>query len=87
MHSLIEAKDFESIKRFKQLYSRYQRNRDLINVGAYVAGSDPLLDQAVALHSQMESFLQQNMQEKVDLSRSVRELHALFPPSGGPIPQ
>jgi flagellum-specific ATP synthase len=87
MHSLIEAKDFESIKRFKQLYSRYQRNRDLINVGAYVAGSDPLLDQAIALHSQMESFLQQDMQEKVDLSRSVHELHALFPPSGGPIPQ
>jgi flagellum-specific ATP synthase len=87
MHSLIEAKEFESIKRFKQLYSRYQRNRDLINVGAYVGGSDPLLDQAVALHSQMEAFLQQDMQEKVDLSRSVHELHALFPPAGGPTVQ
>ena len=85
MHSLIEAKDFESIKRFKQLYSRYQRNRDLINVGAYVGGSDPLLDQAVALHSQMESFLQQNMQEKVDLPQ-VHELQ-LFPRHRAAIPQ
>jgi flagellum-specific ATP synthase len=83
LHSLIEPKEFESIKRFRQLYSRYQRNRDLINVGAYVGGSDPLLDQAVAVHSQMEAFLQQDMQEKVNLGRSVQELHTLFPPSGG----
>jgi len=83
LHSLVEPKDFESIKRFKQFYSRYQRNRDLINVGAYVAGSDPLLDQAVMQHTQMEAFLQQNMEEKVSLERSVRELHHLFPPASG----
>jgi flagellum-specific ATP synthase len=83
LHSLIEEKEFESIKQFKQLYSRYQRNRDLINVGAYAAGSDPTLDRAVALYPQMEAFLHQNMQEKVDLGRSVQELHTLFPPTGG----
>lgn len=84
LHALIETKEFESIKRFRQLYSRYQRNRDLINVGAYVAGSDPLLDQAVALHPQMEAFLQQDMEQKVDLGQSVHALRTLFPLSGGP---
>jgi flagellum-specific ATP synthase len=35
------------VQRFKHLYSLYQRNRDLINVGAYVGGSDPLLDEEI----------------------------------------
>jgi flagellum-specific ATP synthase len=38
------AEHLDQVRRFKQLYSRYQRSRDLIAVGAYAAGSDPLLD-------------------------------------------
>lgn len=78
LHSLIDEHTFEGIKRFKQLYSRYQRNRDLINVGAYVPGSDPLLDKAVALYPQMERFLQQQITEKVDYNQSMQELFALL---------
>lgn len=47
MVNLIEPGHFEQIRHFKQLYSRYQRSRDLISVGAYAAGSDSLLDQAI----------------------------------------
>ncbi|MES2354471.1 MAG: flagellar protein export ATPase FliI [Pseudomonadota bacterium] len=83
LQSLVDAKSFESIKRFKQLYSRYQRNRDLINVGAYVAGSDPLLDQAVGLHQRMEGFLQQKMNESIDFNRSVLDLNMLLPQVNG----
>ena len=57
------------MRRFKQLYSRYQRSRDLISVGAYVRGSDPLLDEAIALYPQLEAFLQQDMHQ----SRSTRK--------------
>ncbi len=79
LHSLIDERTFTTIKRFKQLYSRYQRNRDLINVGAYVPGSDPLLDQAVNLHPYMERFLQQQITEKVDYNQSMQELISLLP--------
>lgn len=51
------------MQRFKQLLSSWQRNRDLVSVGAYAAGSDPLLDSAIRLYPQMEAFLQQGIHE------------------------
>ena len=60
------------------LYSRYARSRDLINVGAYAAGSDPLLDEAIRLQTALEAFLQQNISERSDVGASLAELEALF---------
>ena len=78
MVNLIKPGHLDQIRRFKQLYSRYQRSRDLISVGAYVTGSDPLLDQAIALYPQLEKFLQQNLDQRADFDGSVGLLHALF---------
>jgi flagellum-specific ATP synthase len=64
------------------MYSRYQRNRDLISVGAYAAGSDPLLDQAIAAWPRIESFLQQDMREQVPLAQGGAELEAFLAGSG-----
>ncbi len=65
-------------RRLKMLYSRYARSRDLINVGAYAAGSDPLLDEAIRLQTALEAFLQQNISERSDVGASLTELEALF---------
>ncbi len=74
MHALVDDATLDRVKRFKQLYSRYRRNRDLISVGAYSPGSDPLLDRAISLHPQIEAFLQQNMRDSIDLASSAGEL-------------
>ena len=63
MTSLITPADFQKVREFKQLYSRYQRSRDLISVGAYSAGSDPQLDRAIALYPRIEAFLQQDLHD------------------------
>jgi flagellum-specific ATP synthase len=78
MINLIQPAQLEQIRRFKQLYARYQRSRDLISVGAYVAGSDPLLDQAMLLYPQFENFLQQDLEQRADIANSVQQLNALF---------
>jgi flagellum-specific ATP synthase len=78
MPNLISARQLEQTRRFKQLYSRYQRARDLLAVGAYARGSDPLLDQAIALYPQMELFLQQAIEERATTNDSVARLTALF---------
>ena len=78
MVNLISPGHLEQIRRFKQLYSRYQRSRDLISVGAYVAGSDPQLDQAIHLYPQLENFLQQRLTQRADFSESQQLLFALF---------
>jgi flagellum-specific ATP synthase len=78
MHAVVPEGDVRLAKQFKTLLSRYQRNRDLINVGAYVAGSDPVLDQAIALWPHLEAFLQQGMHEHAGLAPSVAALRALL---------
>ncbi len=62
----------------KRLYSRYQQNRDLISVGAYVQGSDPETDLAVQKIKPIRQFLSQTMHEKVNYEDSLKALNALF---------
>jgi len=78
MTNLVSPVQLELIRRFKQLYSRHQRARDLLAVGAYQAGSDHLLDQAIALYPRMEQFLQQAINQRADTTDSVNALAMLF---------
>ena len=61
----------------KQLYSRYQRNRELVSMGAYVAGADPELDAALKSWPAIQSYLRQEATEGVSLDKSVQALLAL----------
>ncbi|MDR1708297.1 MAG: flagellar protein export ATPase FliI [Candidatus Accumulibacter sp.] len=78
MVNLISREHLQLIRNFKQLYSRYQRSRDLISVGAYAAGSDPMLDKAIVLFPAFERFLQQLLTERSSFDDSLRQLEALF---------
>ena len=60
------------------MLSRYKRNRDFINVGAYSAGRDALLDRAIALYPRMEAFLQQGFRESAGFKESVAALDTLM---------
>ncbi len=61
-------------RRFKQIYSTYRQNKDLINVGAYRAGSDPKIDEAILMYPQLTRFLQQHMHEQVTWNDSLAGL-------------
>jgi len=45
-------------------------NRDLIAIGAYTPGHDPMLDLAVNAYPQLRHFLSQGMQEKASFTES-----------------
>ena len=78
MVNLITPEHFEQIRRFKQLYSRYQRSRDLISVGAYAPGSDPALDEAIRRYPAFEHFLQQPLGIQAGYADSLASLDSLF---------
>jgi flagellum-specific ATP synthase len=78
MHALVPQAELARARRFKQLYTSYRRNRDLISVGAYVPGSDPMLDQAISLQTPMTAFLQQDMHEHSSLAQSTEALGQLL---------
>ncbi|HEK1833736.1 TPA: flagellum-specific ATP synthase FliI [Proteus mirabilis] len=78
MTSLIDKTHYRRVQVFKQLLSSYQRNRDLINVGAYAAGSDPMLDKAIALYPSLAKFLQQDIQEQCSYQHACEQLNQLI---------
>lgn len=61
MHNVVSQEHFDLARRFRAIAARYDKGRDLVQIGAYVSGSDPAMDQAIALRPSMESFLQQHM--------------------------
>lgn len=71
MHNVVSREHFELARRFRAVYSRYQKGRDLVQVGAYVPGSDPQLDEAIALQPAMTGFLQQSMFESSSMEQSL----------------
>ena len=76
--SLVSEEHIDLVRRFKQYYYRYQRNRDLINVGAYISGSDPELDRAIAIYPRLEAFLAQKMHERESYLDSINQLASLL---------
>ena len=78
MHNLVGDDHFGVVRQFKQFFSRYQRSRDLIAVGAYQPGGDPVLDTAVRLYPRLESFLQQGINEREPYEGALQKLAQVF---------
>jgi len=76
MHNVASREHFELARNFKAIYSRYEKGRDLIQIGAYANGSDRQLDEAIALHEPMMRFLQQDMFESAGFDQSLRDMRA-----------
>ena len=75
MHEIAPARISRSARQFRQTSRPIEQHRDLIAIGAYQRGSDPRVDQALALWPRMQRFLQQDMRERVDLATSLAALN------------
>ncbi len=78
MQSLLDPNDLKQANRFRRMWTLYQQNLDLIQVGAYERGTNPELDDAIRLHDRMVSFLQQDMHIDQDYESTRTELRALL---------
>ncbi|KXO14210.1 Flagellum-specific ATP synthase FliI [Moritella sp. JT01] len=67
---------------FKQAYSLYQQNKDLVAIGAYSQGADAKIDRAIRLKPAMDQFLQQGMKEVIPFSQCEEMLAAIAPHLG-----
>jgi len=61
MPALVSADELRQANHFRRLWSVYEQNADLVQVGAYERGSNPELDEAIRLREAMVSFLRQDM--------------------------
>lgn len=87
MNDVSPKEQVEAATRVRTLLSAYRNAEDLINVGAYMKGSNPEIDRAVRAHEPILAFLRQGIDEKRTLEetrRSLGELVAQFDAGGRP---
>jgi flagellum-specific ATP synthase len=68
---------------FGEVLSTYNEAEDLINIGAYVKGSNPQIDHALSKIGALRSFVKQDMKEKATYSETVKRLHEIIEASLG----
>lgn len=73
MNDLVDKKQKTAAGKFKDILSTYQRNEDMINLGAYQKGASADIDKAIELYPHFTAFLRQPFEEAVSLAQS-REL-------------
>ena len=84
MQEITDAPWRERIRKLKRLMAAHSAQRDLIAIGAYQRGSDPVVDEAVARWPAIQAFLGQDVSEAADVESSRAALAALL--DDGPAP-
>jgi flagellum-specific ATP synthase len=77
---VVSQEHIQSARRIRQVYSNYQRNRDLISIGAYTKGTDPRIDLAMNAEPAINAFLQQGTTQVINFEHSTTDMATL---SGG----
>ena len=67
--------------RFKEILAVYRKAEDLINIGAYVSGSNVKIDYAIEMIDRLNAYLRQDIRETVGYDDSVAQLSNLFEPA------
>jgi flagellum-specific ATP synthase len=76
MTAVGKADQLAAARRVRQLLAKYNKARDLIQLGAYVPGHDAELDAAVQHHARIVTLLQQGMNDRAPIDQSWRQLAA-----------
>jgi len=77
MGNVSDMNHISCARRFRQLWAKHNKARDLLQLGAYVPGHDHELDLAVRLHADMARLLQQDMHQPARLRDSIDQLERL----------
>ena len=61
----------------RKVMAVYEENEDMITIGAYVKGSNPAVDEAIAKREAVQDFLIQAVEEKAPIADTIRRLSAI----------
>ncbi len=78
MNNIVGKDHIKLAQIFRSIYSKYEENKDVIQLGIYKKGSDEELDIAIALHENLMQFLSQDIDEQSGLIESIESLSSLF---------
>ena len=79
MSSIVDPQHKKAAGQLKNVLATYAEAEDLVNIGAYKAGSNPSIDYALSKIDAVNEFLQQDVYEKLSFEESIQRLEELFP--------
>jgi flagellum-specific ATP synthase len=79
MNDIVSPEQKAARNQLVSLLAVYRKAEDLINIGAYVKGSNPQIDYAIKKIGEVQAFLRQGVDEKVPFAESLAGLRSLFP--------
>jgi flagellum-specific ATP synthase len=78
MTDVASQEHLDVASKFKEVLATYRQSEDLINIGAYKAGSNPGIDYAVEHFAEMQAFMKQAVHNPVMLDEAVHDLKSMF---------
>ena len=74
--------EYDLSVKIREIYSVYRDAEDLINIGAYVKGSNPKIDYAISKIDALKDFFKQKILEEVDFKQSYQALKEIIESNG-----
>jgi flagellum-specific ATP synthase len=78
MDDIIDSEHRQYANKLKETLAIYRKAEDLINIGAYVAGSNPKIDYAIEMIEKINNYLRQDIDETTHFDESISQLAQLF---------
>lgn len=78
MKEIVDEKQFDNAGRLRDLLATYNEAEDLINIGAYVRGSNPKIDESLAKINDINGFLRQKIDDSFGMEESAQMLDKII---------
>lgn len=78
MSAVIQDEQAQWAAQIREWIAVYRDAEDLINIGAYVRGSNPRIDQAILVHERIIKFLRQGVNEPGRISDTLAAMHSII---------
>jgi len=78
MIDVVEQNHLNLARRFTDVLATYVRSEDMINIGAYIQGSNPEIDYSIQLKPRFDAFMKQTPEEGVSFAEAFDELKKVF---------
>jgi flagellum-specific ATP synthase len=81
MIDIVDEEHRQMAVKIINILATHKKAEDLINIGAYVQGSNPDIDYSISMIDRIHDFLKQDMNEKIDFQQTKIQMRALFAPA------
>lgn len=78
MTNIVDPEHMAAARKLKEVVANYEKERDLILIGAYESGSNPSVDYAIEKIDDVNNFLKQTVEDQISFDEAVEGLKALF---------